>query len=113
MTAGAEAWAKGLETWGKMMGLDTAAKEGAEDRRFAAPEWQDNPVFDTIRKTYLALSDQLLGTVEEIEGLDDGIATEDALRRPQLRRRDEPVQLRSDQSAGAQAHDGNAGREPP
>ena len=70
-SAGAEAWAKGLETWGKMMGLDTAAKEGAKDRRFAAPEWQESPVFDTIRKTYLALSDRLLGSVEEIEGLDE------------------------------------------
>ena len=69
-TAGAEAWAKGLETWGKMMGLDTEAKEGAKDRRFAAPEWQESPVFDTIRKTYLALSDKMLGTVEEIDGLD-------------------------------------------
>ena len=71
MTAGAEAWAKGLETWGKMMGLDTEAKEGAKDRRFAAPEWKESPVFDTIRKTYLALSDKMLGTVEEIEGLDE------------------------------------------
>ncbi len=70
MTAGAEAWAKGLETWGKMIGLDTEAKEGAKDRRFAAPEWKDSPVFDTIRKTYLALSDKLLGTVEKVEGLD-------------------------------------------
>ena len=71
MTAGAEAWAKGLETWGKMMGLDPDAKQTAKDRRFAAPEWQENPVFDTIRKTYLALSDKLLGTVQEVEGLDD------------------------------------------
>jgi len=70
MTAGAEAWAKGLETWGKIIGLDTEAKEGAKDRRFAAPEWKESPVFDTIRKTYLALSDKLLGTVEEVEGLD-------------------------------------------
>ena len=70
MTAGAEAWAKGLETWGKMIGLDTEAKESAKDRRFAAPEWKESPVFDTIRKTYLALSDKLLGTVEEVEGLD-------------------------------------------
>jgi polyhydroxyalkanoate synthase len=70
MTAGAEAWAKGLETWGKMVGLDTQAKEGAKDRRFAAPEWKESPVFDTIRKTYLAVSDKLLGTVDEVEGLD-------------------------------------------
>ena len=71
MAAGAQAWAQGLETWGKMMGLDTEAKEGAKDRRFAAPEWQENPVFDTIRKTYLAVSDKLLGTVDVVDGLDD------------------------------------------
>ncbi|WP_395623252.1 PHA/PHB synthase family protein [Sphingomonas daechungensis] len=70
-SAGAEAWAKGLETWGKMIGLDPEAKENAKDRRFAAPEWQESPVFDTIRKTYLALSDKLLGTAEELDGLDD------------------------------------------
>ena len=71
MAAGAQAWAQGLETWGKMMGLDTEAKGSAKDRRFAAPEWQENPVFDTIRKTYLAVSDRLLGTVDEVDGLDD------------------------------------------
>lgn len=70
-TAGAEAWAKGLETWGKMIGLDTEAKENARDRRFAAPEWSESPVFDTIRKTYLAISDKMLGTARDVEGLDD------------------------------------------
>ena len=69
MTAGAEAWAKGLETWGRMLGLDAQAGE-RKDRRFSAPEWRDNPVFDQIRQTYLALSDKLLGTVDSIEGLD-------------------------------------------
>src|SRR6185312_4746692 len=74
MTAGAQAWAKGLETWGKMLGGVTAAPTAEEqtrkDRRFAAPEWSENPIFDTIRQTYLRVSDQLLGTVDEIEGLD-------------------------------------------
>src|ERR1043165_8443268 len=74
MTAGAQAWAKGLETWGKMLGGVTAAPAADEkerrDRRFAAPEWRENPIFDTIRQTYLRVSDQLLGTVDEIEGLD-------------------------------------------
>ena len=41
MTAGAQAWAKGLETWGKMLGGVTAAPAAEEkerkDRRFAAP----------------------------------------------------------------------------
>ena len=70
MSAGAEAWAKGLETWGKMLGgVDRGAeRRRAKDRRFAAPEWRENPIFDTIRQTYLAIRDQLLGTVDEIEG---------------------------------------------
>src|SRR6478752_10617580 len=74
MTAGAQAWAKGLETWGKMLGGVTAAPSAEtterKDRRFAAPEWRENPIFDAIRKSYLQISDQLLGTVEDIENLD-------------------------------------------
>jgi len=70
MTAGAEAWAKGLDAWGQMLGLDSNTAE-RKDRRFSAPEWRDNPLFDQIRQTYLALSDKLLGTVDEIEGLDN------------------------------------------
>ena len=72
MSAGAQAWSKGLETWGKMLGgLSVApATEGKKDRRFAAPEWAENPIFDTIRKSYLQISDQLLGSVEQIDGLD-------------------------------------------
>src|SRR5947209_1715184 len=74
MSAGAQAWAKGLETWGKMLGGVTAVptpdEKDRKDRRFAAPEWRDNPIFDTIRQTYLRVSDQLLGTVDEIEGVD-------------------------------------------
>ena len=43
MSAGAQAWAKGLETWGKMLGGAGAATPDAEvkerkDRRFAAPD---------------------------------------------------------------------------
>jgi polyhydroxyalkanoate synthase len=70
MSAGAEAWAKGLEAWGKVLGLDSKPSE-KKDRRFSAPEWRDNPLFDQIRQTYLALSDKLLGSVDQIEGLDD------------------------------------------
>ncbi|HVM37400.1 MAG TPA: class I poly(R)-hydroxyalkanoic acid synthase [Sphingomicrobium sp.] len=70
MAAGAEAWAKGLETWGRMVGLDPAAQKDARDRRFAAPEWRENPVFDAIRQTYLALAEKMLGSVEQIDGLD-------------------------------------------
>jgi len=77
MTAGAEAWSKGLESWSEMLGQYGAAAE-KKDRRFASPEWRENPIFDTVRQGYLAISDKLLGTVDEIEGLDD--AARDRLR---------------------------------
>jgi polyhydroxyalkanoate synthase len=72
MSAGAQAWAKGLETWGKMLGgaVPAGAEPERKDRRFAAPEWRENPIFDTIRQTYLRVSDQLLGTADQIEGID-------------------------------------------
>ncbi|MEO7654106.1 MAG: class I poly(R)-hydroxyalkanoic acid synthase [Sphingomicrobium sp.] len=75
MSAGAQAWAKGFEAWGKMLGGVAAVPAASEappvkDRRFAAPEWAENPIFDTIRQSYLQLSDQLLGSVDEIEGVD-------------------------------------------
>jgi poly[(R)-3-hydroxyalkanoate] polymerase subunit PhaC len=73
MTAGAQAWAKGLETWGKMLGgvgSPAADAQPVKDRRFSAPEWSENPIFDAIRKSYLQISDQLLGSVEEVEGVD-------------------------------------------
>src|SRR3954454_12767925 len=73
MSAGAQAWAKGLETWSKMLGgvvPGPSPETEGKDRRFAAPEWRENPIFDTIRQTYLRVSDQLLGTVDEIENVD-------------------------------------------
>jgi polyhydroxyalkanoate synthase len=69
MTAGAQAWAKGLESWTQMLGLDTGKEK--KDRRFSAAEWRENPLFNQIRQTYLALSDKLLGTADQIEGLDN------------------------------------------
>ncbi|WP_205479320.1 PHA/PHB synthase family protein [Sphingomonas arenae] len=70
LTAGAEAWSKGLQAWGNLLAQTQQAAE-TKDRRFAAAEWRDNPVFDTIRQSYLAISDQLLKGVDTIEGLDE------------------------------------------
>jgi polyhydroxyalkanoate synthase len=70
MSAGAEAWSQGLQAWGKMLGMGGKAEE-KKDRRFSAPEWRENPLFDQIRQTYLALSDKLLGTVDQIDGVDE------------------------------------------
>jgi len=70
MSKGAEAWSKGLDAWSQMLGQVGAAAE-TKDRRFGSSEWKDSPVSATIRQSYLAISEKLLGTVEEIEGLDE------------------------------------------
>ena len=70
LTAGAEMWSKGLAAWGQLLGGFEKAGE-TRDKRFASSEWRDNPLFDTIRQTYLAISEQLLGSVDKVEGLDE------------------------------------------
>ena len=55
MSAGAQAWAKGLEAWGKVLGgvAATAPEEkDRKDRRFAAPGWQQHP-FDLLTQAVL------------------------------------------------------------
>ena len=68
--AGAKAWAQGLDAWSSMLSQMEAAGH-REDRRFAAPEWSENPLFASMKQGYLAWSQQMLGTVDSIEGLDD------------------------------------------
>jgi polyhydroxyalkanoate synthase subunit PhaC len=79
----AQLWTEGLGIWqralAKAAGGDEAeaaepsalAEKADRDRRFAAPEWRDNPLFDTIRQTYLLISERLLGSVDAIEGIDE------------------------------------------
>ncbi|MDX9998865.1 MAG: class I poly(R)-hydroxyalkanoic acid synthase, partial [Phenylobacterium sp.] len=40
------------------------------DKRFADPEWSENPVFDAIKQSYLVTSDWLHGLVAQAEGVD-------------------------------------------
>lgn len=42
----------------------------SRDRRFAAPQWQNNPVFDMIRQSYLMIADHMLRGVDTIDGVD-------------------------------------------
>jgi polyhydroxyalkanoate synthase len=70
-----EMWAEGLSLWQRALGLDTGpraelAEKADRDRRFAAPQWRDNPLFDMIRQSYLLVSERLLGSVDAIDGLD-------------------------------------------
>jgi polyhydroxyalkanoate synthase subunit PhaC len=78
----AELWSEGLSIWQRALGFATPRDELREkadqDKRFAAPEWRDNPLFDTIRQTYLLVSERLLGSVDAIEGIDE--ATREKIR---------------------------------
>jgi polyhydroxyalkanoate synthase subunit PhaC len=67
-------WNEGLSIWQKALGgyaKQTEIEAKADrDKRFAAKEWQDNPLFDMIRQSYLLIADRLLGSVDALEGLD-------------------------------------------
>lgn len=66
-------WQDSLAMWQKFMGQDAApaAKPHHEkDKRFAAPQWRDNPAFDMIRQSYQMISDHLLQSVEAVPNLD-------------------------------------------
>jgi polyhydroxyalkanoate synthase len=68
-------WSEGLSIWQKALGVEAPRTElqdkADKDRRFNAPQWQQSPVFDMIRQTYLLISERLLGSVETLEGVDD------------------------------------------
>jgi polyhydroxyalkanoate synthase subunit PhaC len=77
-----ELWTEGLNIWQRALGGVSQRSELQEkadrDKRFSAPEWRDNPLFDMIRQSYLLISDRLLGSVEAAEGVDE--KTRDRLR---------------------------------
>jgi polyhydroxyalkanoate synthase len=67
-------WTQGLSIWQRALGMEAPRTELVEkadrDKRFAAPQWRDNPLFDMIRQSYLLVSERLLGSVDTIEGVD-------------------------------------------
>ncbi|WP_294018776.1 class I poly(R)-hydroxyalkanoic acid synthase [Sphingomonas sp.] len=74
MRAGAEFWADTMTLWQRFLDPAKAPKfeetpEQARDKRFKAPQWREQPVFDFIRQSYLTLSGHLLKGVDQIEGL--------------------------------------------
>jgi poly[(R)-3-hydroxyalkanoate] polymerase subunit PhaC len=67
-------WTEGMTIWQRALGQAaprTEIEEKADqDKRFAAKEWRDNPLFDMIRQTYLLVAERLLGSVDALEGVD-------------------------------------------
>ncbi len=71
--AQADFWKDSLTLWQRFLSPGEAAPAAPEksDRRFAAPQWRDNPLFDLIRQSYQLLSDHMVRSVGTVEGLTD------------------------------------------
>lgn len=73
--AHADFWSDSLKLWQRFTAPESAepAPEDprhATDRRFSAPQWRDNPMFDLVRQSYLLICDHLLKSVDTIDGID-------------------------------------------
>ena len=67
--AALDAWTEAGQRWlGEHAG---DAKPSGADKRFAAPEWQANPVYRTLKEGYLLASEWLLQRGKVAPGLDD------------------------------------------
>jgi polyhydroxyalkanoate synthase len=55
--------------WGQS--VTPVAEPEAGDRRFRDPAWDDHALFDFIKQSYLLTSRWLVGTVNQLDGLDD------------------------------------------
>ncbi|MGJ8537212.1 MAG: PHA/PHB synthase family protein [Parasphingopyxis sp.] len=68
-------WEDSIKLWTRFLNPGEGEQEGEanpkpKDRRFAAPQWQSNPVFDMIRQSYLMIADHMLRSVDTIDGVD-------------------------------------------
>ena len=65
-------WADSMKLWQRFLvpGTNTPSDEPKPDRRFQAPEWRENPVFDWIRQSYLLIADHILRGVDALEGVE-------------------------------------------
>ncbi len=69
-------WIDSMKLWQHFLAPDlaepiTQSPEHVQDKRFKAPQWRENPVFDWIRQSYFLVSDHLLRGVDEVDGIDD------------------------------------------
>jgi polyhydroxyalkanoate synthase len=76
MTATANFWADSMTLWQRFLDPEHAAPfeetpDQARDKRFKAPQWREEPVFDFLRQSYFMIADHMLKGVDAIEGVDE------------------------------------------
>lgn len=64
------------QTANRMMGQEakTLAEPDEDDNRFSTAAWQEHPVFDYIKQSYLMTSKWVIDTVRETDGMEDKTA---------------------------------------
>ncbi len=60
-----------LKLWGLSQETEPIIAPEKGDKRFSAPDWQQNPIFDAIKQSYLLTATTLLKTTSQVEGLDE------------------------------------------
>jgi polyhydroxyalkanoate synthase len=60
-----------LALWGLGEKRKPVIEPEAGDKRFSAPDWQQNPAFDALKQTYLLFTAAWLRAISGIEGLDE------------------------------------------
>ncbi len=60
-----DSWNEASQRWLGIAQTGTSASAASGDKRFAAPEWQGNPAFATLKQLYLFASEWLLRQVSE------------------------------------------------
>ena len=63
--------APGLTFQGRPQEAEPVITAEKGDKRFSAPDWEQNPIFDALKQTYLLTATTLLKTASEVEGLDE------------------------------------------
>jgi polyhydroxyalkanoate synthase len=71
MNSSVNAWQDAASRfWGLQTGEEKEEEEGRPDKRFAAPDWEQNPFYETLKENYLLASNFLLEEVEDTDGED-------------------------------------------
>lgn len=68
-------WADTMDLWQRFLDPERAqpfveTAEQAADRRFKAPQWRDEPIYDFLRQSYFVIAEHLERSVESLQGLD-------------------------------------------
>src|SRR6266480_6856053 len=64
-----------LKFWGRDQESKPVVEPEKGDKRFSAPDWQQNPIFDALKQSYLLAATTLLKSASEVQGLDEHLAS--------------------------------------